>query len=97
VIKVGFHPAAATELDETAAFYERHVVGLGEEFIAEVERVCTILGERPRIGARYDSLHRRVLLRRFPFSLIYRTDDSRLTVIAVAHMKRLPRYWQNRD
>jgi hypothetical protein len=38
VIKVGFHPAAATELVETAAFYERHVVGLGEEFIAVLRK-----------------------------------------------------------
>ena len=94
--QVGFHPAASLELRESAAYYESHVEGLGEEFIAEVERACSLLVRHPALGARYDLRHRRVLLRRFPYALIYRVHEAELTIIAVAHTKRRPGYWQAR-
>ena len=94
--QVGFHPAAGLELRETASYYEHHVAGLGEEFLAEVERVCALLAEYPALGAPYDVGHRRTLLRRFPFVLIYRGTDIELTIIAVAHTKRRPGYWRDR-
>ena len=95
--RVGFHPAARLELHEAASYYEANVAGLGEEFIAEVEQVCALLGEHPSLGARYDIRHRRALIRRFPFALIYRVHDSALTIVAVAHTKRWPGYWRGRD
>lgn len=93
---VGFHPSASQELREAAAYYESHVPGLGEEFIAEVERICELLGEHTDLGARYDARHRRAFMRRFPFMLIYRTADSVVTIVAVAHTRRRPGYWKNR-
>jgi len=95
-MKVGFHPAAALELRAAASYYEDRVAGLGEEFTAEVERLRTRLAEYPALGATYASLHRRVLLRRFPFAVIYRADKSNVTIIAVAHTKRRPDYWRGR-
>lgn len=64
--KVGFHPAASGEFRETASYYEHHVTGLGEEFLAEVERVCALLAAYPALGVSYDAGDRRALLRRFP-------------------------------
>jgi hypothetical protein len=39
---------------------------------------------------------RRFLLKRFPCSVIYRADDTRIVVIAVAHAQRRPDYWRRR-
>lgn len=94
--EVGFHPAAELELRASASFYEERVTALGEDFIAEVERICRLLVRYPTLGSTYDPVHRRVSLRRFPFALIYRVDDSRVTVVAVAHTKRRPGYWRGR-
>lgn len=39
---------------------------------------------------------RRYVFPRFPFSLVYRLRDHEVEVVAVAHGKRRPGYWQPR-
>jgi plasmid stabilization system protein ParE len=95
-MKVGFHPAADVEFRAAAAYYERRAPGLGMELSEELKRQCALVGEHPSVGARYDSAHRRVFLRRFPFALIYRADDSGVTIVAVAHVRKRPGYWRGR-
>ena len=41
-MKVEFHPEASAEFQAAAAYYEKEVLGLGEAFISEVERVAEI-------------------------------------------------------
>lgn len=96
-MKVGFHPAADVEFRAAASYYESRLAGLGEEFIAEMEHVLTLLEEFPTLGSSFDSAHRRLSLRRFPFALIYRLDPEDLSVIAVAHERRRPGYWRSRS
>jgi len=42
-MKAVFHPAASEEIVETTAYYEGEVPGLGDRFIAEVERIVEVL------------------------------------------------------
>jgi toxin ParE1/3/4 len=84
-VKVDFHRAADAELRAAAVFYEDRVPGLGEQFLIEVERACSRLGEHQALGPRLDPEHRRLGLRRFPFALIYRVKASTVQIIAVAH------------
>ncbi|MGO9513150.1 MAG: type II toxin-antitoxin system RelE/ParE family toxin [Steroidobacteraceae bacterium] len=95
-MKVEFHPAADSELRAAAAYYQERVPGLGDEFLAEVERVCSRLSEQQSLGPRLDAEHRRLALRRFPFGLIYRLKSSKVQVVAVAHRRRRPGYWRRR-
>ena len=39
---------------------------------------------------------RRYLLRRFPYLVVYRTFDAAIQIIAIAHGRRRPGYWQER-
>jgi plasmid stabilization system protein ParE len=39
---------------------------------------------------------RRVIVRRFPYGIFYRIETDVIAVIAVYHMKRDPRGWQER-
>jgi len=39
---------------------------------------------------------RRVLLRRFPYSIIFRTSDEEVIVVACAHWRQKPKRWMNR-
>ncbi len=95
-MKAEFHPAASDEMIETAAYYENKVPGLGKAFIIEVERIVGILREQPETGQRIEMEFRHILLVRFPYSLIYRIEQERLWVVAVAHQRRRPGYWQER-
>jgi plasmid stabilization system protein ParE len=85
-VKVGFHPAAARELIETSTFYDNEVPGLGERFVAE----------RPNIGQEIEKGRRRIVLARFPYSLIYSTESNDVWILAVAHQRRRPGYWHGR-
>ena len=95
-MKVEFFPAAELELTEAAEDYEGKARGLGEEFLLEVERIAGVLLELPSLGEKLDPIHRRMPLRRFPFALIFRHDGDVIRVVAVAHRRRRPRYWQPR-
>ena len=95
-MKAEFHPRASEEIVETTAYYEGEVPGLGNGFIAEVERVVEVLCDQPNIGQRVGEEFRRILLARFPYSLIYSIETERIWVIAVAHHRRRPGYWQER-
>jgi plasmid stabilization system protein ParE len=96
-VKVKFHPAAAEELIETSTFYDNEVPGLGERFVADVERVVRLVGERPNMGQKIDNSRRRIVLARFPYSLIYSTEPNEVWILAVAHQRRRPGYWQVRS
>lgn len=39
---------------------------------------------------------RRVRLRRFPFSVFYVPSPTRISILAVLHVRRDPREWQGR-
>lgn len=95
-MKAAFHPAATEELIKTASYYEDQIPGLGEHFILEVERIAEVLSDQPEIGQRVGGIFRRILLVRFPLSLIYSIEPDRIWIMAVAHHRRRPGYWKER-
>jgi len=91
-----FHPAAALELAAAVRAGEEHSPGLGAQLKAEAQRVTQLLLNAPSIGEPLGRDIRRFPLRRFPFALVYRVDKDRLRVLAVAHRRRRPGYWNQR-
>lgn len=68
----------------------------GDDFMAALDEALLRIVDGP---LRWPTdLHgaRRVLLRRFPFTVIYRADADRVVVVAIAHQKRRPGYWSRR-
>ncbi|MFB3820344.1 MAG: type II toxin-antitoxin system RelE/ParE family toxin, partial [Candidatus Methylomirabilales bacterium] len=39
---------------------------------------------------------RRVVVARFPYSIVYREDAESIVIVAVAHQRRRPGYWRGR-
>ena len=39
---------------------------------------------------------RRRLLRRFPYGILYKEEESQIVIVAVMHLQRRPGYWRNR-
>ncbi|MFW6089064.1 MAG: type II toxin-antitoxin system RelE/ParE family toxin, partial [Gemmatimonadota bacterium] len=75
-------------------FYEAKAAGLGAEFLTTLENVIEGAMVTPDAGSPYESGTRRVVLGRFPFSLVYEFSEGRLLVVAVAHHRRKPGYWR---
>ncbi len=93
---VVFHPLADRELMEAARFYESRAVGLGGDFVREVERALGQIIANPDAGSVLAGTVRRRLVRRFPFAILYQTGSENVSVIALMHLHRRPGYWTRR-
>lgn len=95
-----WHPLARRELLEASAFYEAESEGLGAMLLDEVQHALERLGHHSRVGREVLPEVRRLLVSRFPYSIVYRIERDqgrdRIFILAVAHHKRRPRYWARR-
>lgn len=96
-MKLVVTPPALVELQDAAAFYAlKGSIELGLAFVAEFERTANFVLANPLMGAEFRGTRRRYILRRFPYSIIYRITADELQILAVAHHRRRPGYWANR-
>ena len=91
-----FHPEASVEYGEAYAWYLGHDPKAAERFEQEVESAVRYIVKDPHRWPTYDEKHRKLLLRRFPYVLIYREHANRIWIVAVAHEHRRPGYWKER-
>ncbi|MBI4996895.1 MAG: type II toxin-antitoxin system RelE/ParE family toxin [Rhodocyclales bacterium] len=96
-MKLVIEQAALAELQAAAAFYsEKASAELGLALVAEFERGANLLLANPLIGTPFRGTSRRYVLRRFPYSIIYRATANEIQIVAVAHHRRRPGYWTKR-
>ena len=93
--------AAAAEAAGAAAWYESQRAGLGADFRADFKAGLDTLQEgvvpgSPWPGRVGERGVKRILLKRFPFSLVYVVSGGGRVVLAVAHHRRRPAYWRGR-
>jgi plasmid stabilization system protein ParE len=90
--------AAADELDEAIGWYESYRRGLGAEFYAAIQETLALISEHEEAGTPVagDPRTRRLLVARFPFQVVYRLTPTETIILAFAHRKRRPGYWQDR-
>jgi plasmid stabilization system protein ParE len=93
---VEFHPEARNEFEQDIDFYNLRVPGLGDEFCAAVRDASQKIQTDPLRFPRRKFGTRRLLVRRFPYAVVYREDPSRILIVAVAHGARRPGYWHER-
>ncbi|MCE3251367.1 MAG: hypothetical protein K0Q67_377 [Cellvibrio sp.] len=91
-----FHPDVSQEIKTAFNWYEEQAQGLGDDFIAELERAFMHIQQAPQIWPTFYRSSQRYLLPRFPFSIIYQQKPSALFILAVMHQHRKPGYWTKR-
>lgn len=92
-----FHPAAEAEHLEHVAFYESRQAGLGARYLDEIEVAIALICEAPqRYPIEGAAGLRRLHLRQFPMTLIFREVEGEVQILAVAHKRRRPAYWLRR-
>ncbi len=97
MIPVQFHFEAETELGEAVSFYESRHTGLGIALAAEVQKSIGVIRSYPDGGSPLGGKLRRVIVKRFPYSVIYRRGEQVIYVLAVAHHRQRPGYWKSRQ
>lgn len=63
---IKFHSEARKEFFEVSGYYEEQVVGLGDDFIDEVEKVLNVIEQQPYSGTKISNTEQRFLVSRFP-------------------------------
>lgn len=101
-MQVGLHPGATADLDAAGDWYELQLPGLGADLVDEVSHALDVIAERPMAWPLWPGVGeaagvRRYLLARFPFAVGYVVEADRITVLAIAHLRRRPGYWRRRS
>ncbi len=94
--KVHVRPEAEKDIEETAFWYENQSKGLGGDFLDELLSVRELIVENPELCPKIFRQTRRAIMKRFPFGVYYRIEDSFIVIIAVMHGSRHPNRWQSR-
>jgi toxin ParE1/3/4 len=90
------HPAALAEAEAAARWYAERNPAAAKAFTVELDAGVAAMEREPHVFPVHEHGTRRVLLRRFPFSVVYRFDDKRILIVAFAHNSRRPEYWAAR-
>ena len=88
-----FLKTAQAELDAAVDYYVEHASDrVAEAFLQDILHARQRLIEHPEIGPAISKRLRALRLRHFPYSLIYRLSADLITILAIAHQRRRPRY-----
>lgn len=97
--RVRYEAEAAEELAAAVGWYEDERPGLGAALLDEIDSVVAGLasGSTPSAPVRgTDEDVRRVVLARFPYSIVFLEHAEVVRIVAVVHHKRAPGYWTDR-
>lgn len=92
-----FLPAALADMEEAFRWYEARQRGLGNVFLASIDRALAGLIHQPEMNQAVHGDTRRVLLAHFPYALYYRIRPQGVVIVACFHARRDPVQWRDRD
>lgn len=87
---------AEDEFREAVAWCNEQCPGLGYEFAAEVKSALSRIAAFPNAWPAMSPRARRCLVHRFPYGVLYQTREDFVLVLAIMHLARDPKRWQDR-
>jgi plasmid stabilization system protein ParE len=89
-------PGARRDFDQSFDWYAERSLEAARRFCDALDTTLTRIAENPHMFTRIDPLHRECPVRRFPFRVVYRIEQERMVIVAIAHAKRRPGFWRDR-
>lgn len=101
-LRVGLHPDAVRELDEAIQWYDQGGQARGARFRADFNHVIDRCLEWPDSAEAIpdtgdERVYRHARVPRSHYRVVYYVTGDFLIVVAIAHERRMPRYWARRD
>ena len=93
---IRIHPEARAEAKVALLWYWEQSDSAAIGFSTELRRAYSAIHTDPQLYPAYLYGTQRLILKRYPFSVIYREILDSIQVLAVAHAKRRPGYWKDR-
>lgn len=91
------HPGARQDLEDAILYYQKNSPEVVRGFIEAYEAGIAAMRETPKLDPVIADGVRPKLLRKFPYSLIYLSNETEVRLLAVSHQKREPLYWLGRS
>ena len=88
--KVVIRPEAENDLKEVFSWYEDKRLGLGYDFMLQVDAGIRHVERNPEAYPSGYKGTRRHLIKRFPYRIVYFLEKERIVVLAIIHGMRSP-------
>ena len=96
-MRYSLHPESEQDLREAAEYYSKRAgAALSQALFTDFEHSIQLLLQRPLLGALWLHGRRRLVMKHFPYSVIYTVAGDEIQVLAVAHHSRHAGYWRKR-
>ena len=95
-MRVRLLPEAEKEFLEAAQWYRQQSFGLDYEFIRCIDEATTKIGRAPLMFPVVHLGKRRILVKRFPYSIIFGVMEDEILIYAIFHFSRNPKRWKRR-
>jgi hypothetical protein len=95
-MKLSFHPEAVDEFEQAVIYYEDCQTELGKQLSQEIDACIKLILAFPTAWTVVEGELKRILVRRFPFGLLYILRDDEIYILAVMNLNRKPNYWKER-
>ena len=90
-------PKAENDFDEAFHWYVEQETGLGKNFAQSVDdKIRQIQITPDHYQVINDSNVRRAIINRFPYSIYFISEPHQITVFAILHQHRDPKFWESR-
>jgi plasmid stabilization system protein ParE len=88
---IAVKPGAEDDIDHAYNWYEDQRKGLGKEFLAELEVYYKKLEQQPMVFGKASKNYRQVVLRKFPYIILFEISKTEVIIFAVFHKSRNPK------
>ncbi len=85
-------PEAEEDLSETFEWYEARRKGLGYDFLLHIDAGLRFIEKNPLAFPKRYKGTRHHIIKRFPYKIIYRIEDSKVIVLGVIYGGRDPKW-----
>jgi plasmid stabilization system protein ParE len=89
-------PLAEQDIEDSFLWYEDQSPGLGHAFRLKVRAALADVRTRPLSFPVIKGRTRRIILARFPYSILFLVDGEKIAVTGCVHHARHPNIWRSR-
>jgi plasmid stabilization system protein ParE len=90
-------PEAENDLKEAFSWYEDKRIGLGYDFLLQVDAGIRFIKRNPDVYSSGYQETRRHIIKRFPYKIVYFVKEEEIIVLAIIHGRRSPDLIKKRE
>tara|TARA_B110000305_G_C19286431_1_gene561914 strand:+ start:182 stop:469 length:288 start_codon:yes stop_codon:yes gene_type:complete len=93
---LSFNPKVQSDLKAVIRYYDAISEALGDEFFAEFNYYVEVIRRSPTRFPFSDEPYRKVMLKKFPYAIAYKTVGSHSRILVLKHKRRRQYYGLSR-